>query len=209
MAVFSLNFIAFVGIAVLLYYLVPRKYQWMLLLIFSILFYYISGGLKAGIFIVITIANTFYGALTIERITEKTRQTIKNSEHPLTRDEKKAIRAKARDKRHKIFLLSLLINLGMLIVLKYANFFTVNVDGLLSRLHVPVQIPVVITKNMTQTGTFFSSRCLHHGSRRSSRDLSAVTIHSRRISMQSALSTKGISGPASTACCGAILRKWS
>ena len=143
MAVFSLNFIAFVGIAVLLYYLVPRKYQWMLLLLFSILFYYISGGLKAGIFIVITIANTFYGALTMQRITEKTRQTIKNSEHPLTRDEKKAIRAKARDKRHKIFLLSLLINLGMLIVLKYANFFTVNVDGLLSRLHVPVQIPVV------------------------------------------------------------------
>ena len=55
MAVFSLNFIAFVGIAVLLYYLVPRKYQWMLLLLFSILFYYISGGLKAGIFIVMGI----------------------------------------------------------------------------------------------------------------------------------------------------------
>ena len=85
MAVFSLNFIAFVGIAVLLYYLVPRKYQWMLLLLFSILFYYISGGLKAGIFIVITIANTFYGALTMQRITEKTRQTIKNSEHPGTK----------------------------------------------------------------------------------------------------------------------------
>ena len=70
MAVFSLNFIAFVGIAVLLYYLVPRKYQWMLLLLFSILFYYISGGLKAGIFIVITIANTFYGARSEEHTSE-------------------------------------------------------------------------------------------------------------------------------------------
>ena len=143
MAVFSLNYITFVGIAVLLYYLVPKKYQWMILLFFSIIFYYISGGLKAGIFIVITIISTFYGALIMQRISEKTRQTIKSSKTPLSRDEKKAIRQKAKARRHKVFLLSLLINLGMLIVLKYANFFTVNVDGLLNRLHVPVQIPQV------------------------------------------------------------------
>ena len=143
MAVFSLNYIAFVGIAVLLYYLVPKKYQWMILLLFSIIFYYISGGLKAGVFITITIATTFYGALTMERIGEKARRTIKTSETPLSRDEKKAIRAGARAKKHKVFLVTLLINLGMLIVLKYANFFTTNFDSLLSHAGLPLQIPQV------------------------------------------------------------------
>ena len=70
MAVFSLYYIVFIGIAVLLYYLVPKKYQWVVLLLSSILFYYISGGLKAGLFITVTIVSTFLGARTMERIGE-------------------------------------------------------------------------------------------------------------------------------------------
>ena len=141
MAVFSLKFIVFVTLAVLLYYLVPKKCQWMVLLFFSIIFYYISGGLYAGVFIVITITTTFLGARTMDRISRKASLAIKTSETPLSRDEKKAIRAGARAKRHKVFLITLLINLGMLIVLKYSGFFTVNVDLVLTRAGVPLHVP--------------------------------------------------------------------
>ena len=143
MAVFSLYYIVFIGIAVLLYYLVPKKYQWVVLLLSSILFYYISGGLKAGLFITVTIVSTFLGARTMERIGEAASKSIKASEKPLSREEKKAIRAAARVKKHRVFLVTLLINLGMLIVLKYANFFTSNFDSVLSRLGVPFGIPQV------------------------------------------------------------------
>ena len=141
MAVFSLKFIVFVTLAVLLYYLVPKKCQWMVLLFFSIIFYYISGGLYAGVFIVITITTTFLGARTMDRISRKASLAIKTSETPLSRDEKKAIRAGARAKRHKVFLITLLINLGMLIVLKYSGFFTVNVDLVLTRVGAPLHMP--------------------------------------------------------------------
>ena len=143
MAVFSLYYVAFVGIAVLLYYLAPKRYQWVILLISSIVFYYLSGGLRAGIFITITILSTFYGALAIDRIGEKARLTIKSSGTPLSREEKKAIRGKARVKKRRVFLLTLLINLGILIVLKYTGFFTTNLMSLFSRAGVSLQIPEV------------------------------------------------------------------
>ena len=143
MAVFSLYYVAFVGIAVLLYYLAPKKYQWVILLVSSIMFYYLSGGLRAGIFITVTILSTFYGALAIDRIGEKARLTIKSSGTPLSREEKKAIRGKARVKKRRVFLLTLLINLGILIVLKYTGFFTTNLMSLFSRAGVPLQIPEV------------------------------------------------------------------
>ncbi|MDO4805051.1 MAG: MBOAT family O-acyltransferase, partial [Lachnospiraceae bacterium] len=143
MAVFSLHYIVFIGIAVLLYYLVPKKYQWVILLLASIAFYYISGGLKAGLFITVTIITTFCGALAMNRISESARLEIKASETPLSRDEKKQIRAKAHSRKHKVFLATLLINLDMLIVLKYAAFFTANADSLLSHLGVSFRIPQV------------------------------------------------------------------
>ena len=143
MAVFSISFIVFVTVAVLLYYLVPKKYQWMVLLLFSIIFYYISGGLYASVFILITITTTFFGARTMDTISRKASLSIKTSETPLSREEKKAIRAAARAKKHNVFLITLLINLGMLIVLKYSGFFTFNVDHVLVRAGVPLHIPQV------------------------------------------------------------------
>lgn len=48
-------------LAVLLYYLLPKRCQWMVFLFFCIVFYYISRGLYAGACIIITITTTFYG----------------------------------------------------------------------------------------------------------------------------------------------------
>lgn len=73
----------------------------MVLLFFSIVFYYIPGGLYAGVFIIIVITTTFEGARTMDWISQRASLSVKKSERPLSRDEKKAIRATARAKEHK------------------------------------------------------------------------------------------------------------
>ena len=50
---FSLSFVGAVCGALLLYYLVPRKYRWYVLLGVSLAFY-LTGGLSAGLFLLFT-----------------------------------------------------------------------------------------------------------------------------------------------------------
>ena len=108
MSLVSNTFILFVAATILVYYLVPGKLQWIVLLVFSYL-YYIAGGVQYLLFLLFSTAVTYGGALLISRL-----------------------RADGKEKTAKrILLLALLLNLGMLGVLKYSDFVIENINAVL------------------------------------------------------------------------------
>lgn len=92
----SMAYLLFVLVGVLLYYIVPKKIQWILLLSFSIVFYLLAGPLLI-LFLLTTAFSTFISGILIGKTENISR--------------KKAV----------IFL-CLLLNFGILFFLKYYNF---------------------------------------------------------------------------------------
>ena len=113
MSLISMEFLTFVAVAVIGYYLIPKRYQWVWLLAFSYI-YYASSGMKYLVFLLYTtvvtygIARMIYGA------------------------DQKFAKQKEKIKTYKksIMVLALLLDFGMLAVLKYTNFAISNVNTL-------------------------------------------------------------------------------
>lgn len=129
MSFLSMKFLLFLGVAVSGYYVIPRRLQWVWLLLFSYLFYLASGP-GAVVFILTTTVTTFLAGLLMERQDRLMASALcpaDPSPAPAAGD-KKAI--KERFKRHKkwIAAFALLLNFGILAALKYRNFAVENVN---------------------------------------------------------------------------------
>ncbi|MBQ0043093.1 MAG: MBOAT family protein [Lachnospiraceae bacterium] len=127
----SYEFIAFLLILFAVYYLIPKKYQWMLLLAGSYLYYFYAGPFYL-LFILTTTFTVWATGILMTR-KEKQEKSFLSSERgkAFTKDEKKAFKAAGKKKRRRIMVLCLLLNLGILAVLKYTNFTINNINGLL------------------------------------------------------------------------------
>ncbi len=107
MSLVSNLFLLFVVASVLVYYIVPHKWQWRGLLVFSYI-YYIAGGLRFVVFILFSTIVTWLAALMIEKMETK-------GNHKAARN---------------ILILGLILNFGMLGVVKYTNFAIENLNAL-------------------------------------------------------------------------------
>ncbi|MGF0031896.1 MBOAT family O-acyltransferase [Bariatricus sp. SGI.154] len=105
MSLISMGFLMFVGIAVIGYYLIPRRFQWIWLLIFSYI-YYASSGIKILFFLLFTTITTYGAGRLIEKV------------------------KKEKIKKRRVLVGCLLLNFGMLAVLKYTNFAIENVNAI-------------------------------------------------------------------------------
>ena len=65
----SLEFIVFMAVVFLAYYILPKKCQWPLLLIFSYIFYFIANP-KYLIFILVTTVSTYLISMKLEKIND-------------------------------------------------------------------------------------------------------------------------------------------
>lgn len=118
----SLKFIAFFFAAALLYFVLPLRFRWVWLLAASALFY-CAAGTRCAFYILIT-ASVVYGAsLLISRMGKKRDIRLALA---ADKNEKKKIRKSCERKSRLVLALCLVINLGILAVLKYAG-FAVNV----------------------------------------------------------------------------------
>lgn len=127
----SYRFIAFVAVLLVLYYIVPKKWQWPLLLAASYLFYYLCDP-RYLIYISFTSISTYLFGRGIEKVNSVQDAYIKAHKAELDREGKKAYKAQMKKKRFRLFLCCLLLNLGILAVLKYTNFVINNVNGIIS-----------------------------------------------------------------------------
>lgn len=137
MAINSIGFLVFVAIVCLLYFIVPKKMKWMVLLASSYIFYFISST-KLMAFMIITTISIYLAALQMEKVDKQTKLQMAS----LEKEQKKQIKEQAKKKKKRILLLTLIVNFGILIGLKYCNFITGNINSLLQVFHVSVQIPL-------------------------------------------------------------------
>lgn len=108
MSLVSNTFLIFVIISLILYYLVPKKGQWVALLLFSYV-YYLWGGAKYLIYILFSTLVTYGFALIIDRLKEKGAE---------------------QNVRRRLVALGLILNFGMLGVVKYSSFAIDNLNRL-------------------------------------------------------------------------------
>ncbi len=121
MSFVSAGFIGFLAASVLLYYIVPRRLRWVALLAASYVFY-LSGGLKTVGFLLLATLSTWGAGLLLHR------------QNLLRRDADKAALAAIKRRKKWIVAAALLINLGMLFVLKYLSFTETAIAAILGKL---------------------------------------------------------------------------
>lgn len=107
MGITSFYFLCFYAVILILYYVIPKRMQWGLLLVCSVSYYLLSGN---GILILYPIAAVAVcyagGRMLLSLPAEKTR------------------------KRKSILVVTILVNIGILVILKYINFGIYTIDGI-------------------------------------------------------------------------------
>ena len=108
-----------------MYYSIPKKYQWAMLLAASYLFYFAAGAFYP-LLIFFTSLTIFFTAKSISDAHEQVQQTA------LDTKTKKAMLKKVKKKTKVWLILCMLLNLGILAVLKYSNFAIESINSLLA-----------------------------------------------------------------------------
>lgn len=132
MSFLSMNFLLFLTAAVMGYYVIPKRFQWVWLLIFSYLFY-LASGIMAIVFILTTTVTTFCAGLCLERMDRNLSAALERAAQEgssLPFGDKKTLKARARRNKKWIVALVLLTNFGILAALKYRNFAAENLNQL-------------------------------------------------------------------------------
>ena len=123
----SYGFLLFIAVLLGLCIICPGKHRWKLLLIAS-LFFYAMSGLRFLIYIAVTILSSYGAGLLMGNLHLKQERYFSENSETLTRDDKKVYRAKNKSARMKWLVLCLLLNLGILATVKYANFTILNIN---------------------------------------------------------------------------------
>ncbi len=132
MSITSMNFILFVLALTVLYYLVPKKAQWMVLLLASAGFY-CAAGLRAAIYIVITAASTYAATLAMGRVTQYQKQYLAAGGE-LTKEQKAEFKKRNTLRKRWIMVAALVLNFGFLCVFKYFHFALAQVNHVIAAL---------------------------------------------------------------------------
>ena len=116
----SLEFAGFILFFVLVYYLAPKKIQWLVLLGASLLFY--AGlGRRRIVFICMSAVSTWLLANLIYNKHTEEKNYLAENKQTLTKEEKSRVKKQYKAKRSVLLALFLIFNLGGLFVFKFYN----------------------------------------------------------------------------------------
>lgn len=113
----SVSFVLFAAAVLVLYYTIPKKAQWILLLGASYIFYLWAGIEYLG-FILLTTLTTFGTTLLMDKNLAIQERYLNENKTALSRDEKKAYKAKIKAKNRVWMVLCLILNFSVLFVCK-------------------------------------------------------------------------------------------
>ena len=103
--------------------------RWVLLLA-NAAFYFMLGTYRI-IYLILSILSIYFGALYLNKLDNKKETLLKEKDA-----DKSLINKKIKNKKKLILLICILFNVLFLVVFKYLNFFTLNINGLLDLLHI-------------------------------------------------------------------------
>lgn len=124
----SYEFILFAIAVILGYYIVPLKIRWVWLLLASYTFYFVTNPIYL-IYITVTTVVVWGCGLLIDKKETAVKAYIDSNKEKLAKEERKAIKAKAKKTKKIYFLVGIIISIGILAVVKYTNFFISNVNS--------------------------------------------------------------------------------
>ena len=133
MSLFSLLFIVFIAVLTAIYYLVPKKAQWLVLAAASLLFYVLAGGVKASVFLIGSSLVTWFASSQMQKITDRYDELLKTAQ----KEEKKELKQKAKTEKKKYMLFAVIANLVLLGYVKYFNFLGQQLNHILKLIHIP------------------------------------------------------------------------
>ena len=131
MAFTSFSFVAFAAITLLLYYTVPKRIQWWVLLAASYVFYFFAGA-EYLFFILFTTAVTYLTSNAMQRRTDREDAFVEANRTTMEKAERKAYRAAEKKKRFRILVCGLLLGFGVLAVIKYTAFAVSSVSSVIT-----------------------------------------------------------------------------
>lgn len=127
----------FLPVLLILYYSISIEYRWIILLIGSMVFYLMTSG-KLICYICFSALTVYVTALKIDR--EKT--LFQERKKSLQKKERKRYKEIMVQKHRIMVVLTALLNVGILLFLKYRNFMAGNLNSLFEILHSSVRIPI-------------------------------------------------------------------
>lgn len=125
MSIISLAYLIFIIITVFLYFMLPKKFQWIVLLMASTVFY-LSAGISCVGAILITTVSQYLLALRLDRM--NCGLECKLQESGLSGKEKTALKKACAAAKKKYVVFSVLINIGLLCFVKYTGEFFEDVS---------------------------------------------------------------------------------
>lgn len=129
----SFEFILFLTALFVLYYIIPARFQWCLLLAANVVFY-IGAGISGFVFMTVTVITSYLAAVGMSKVQKQCDIQLCRYKEVWTKQEKKAYRITIKKKKCCIFAVCIFINLGILAVLKYTGFAVSNINEMTLRL---------------------------------------------------------------------------
>lgn len=132
MTINSMSFLVFfLGIAIVYYLPFLKKYQWAVLLAASYLFYFFTGT-DNFIYILVTTVTTHFFARMVGRKNRQQEEWLKERKGRRTREETAWYKARIKSEKNRIVFFDIAVNIGLLIFVKYSNFFIFNINRILT-----------------------------------------------------------------------------
>lgn len=129
----SLKFILFLLVTLFIYYILPKKCQWIVLLAANFVFYF-SAGVTYPVYILFTAITVYTCAIILERNDNRIneyKKDVKNGNISSSSNEENKNFIKRISKRKKLLIgICLLLNIGILATVKYSEFFLENINRL-------------------------------------------------------------------------------
>lgn len=126
----------FLGLTLLAYYVTPLKARWGVLLGASAVFYLVGGRQ-----LILVVALTTFVIYIAARGMEKISAVAKERRKLLPKEERKAYKAKMAGKKRRVLAAACIFAVGLLLFLKYFNFFGSSFNALWEKLHLSWEIP--------------------------------------------------------------------
>lgn len=128
MTITSLTFLLFIFAVLIVYYLVPKKLQWCVLLAASLIFY-CYGGIKTILYVLITASSVYAATRWMHRLSVRQKQFLQQNKATLSKEDKAQYKAKIKKRRKALMLAALLLNIGILCAFKYVHFAIEQVNS--------------------------------------------------------------------------------
>lgn len=142
MVLISFDFLIFLLILFLIYYIIPKRFQWWILLAASCVFY-LSAGKRQAVFLAFTGVVIYLGALLIAKIADNQQKWEAQNRERLSREERMTGAKSYERKKQLTVVLAVVLAFGPLAFLKYFNFLAQNINSVSSIFGTSFSIPTL------------------------------------------------------------------